>query len=261
MKNSLKLSVVMPALNEEQHIALAVGNTLSAFDDFKIMGEVIVINDGSSDKTGPMIEDLKKTDNRIFVVHHEKPRGIGAAFWKGVDCSNNEIVTMIPGDNENDPWETIRYFKLLEHVDMVIPFVYNRDIRPLWRNILSSIYRFIINSSFGVNLNYTNGTILYRKNILKELKTRNIGFFFQTDILIKAIKQGYLFAEVPYRLGLRASGKSKAMSFPSLLQVMKGYLSLIKNQYGFSGKNQLKPVLEETSTAQRHSYENEKYKI
>ena len=81
------------------------------------------------------------------------------------------------------------------------------------------------------------------------------------DILIKAIKQGYLFAEVPYRLGLRASGKSKAMSFPSLLQVMKGYLSLIKNQYGFSGKNQLKPVLEETSTAQRHSYENEKYKI
>ena len=86
------------------------------------------------------------------------------------------MVTMLPGDNENDPWETLRYLKLLEHVDIVIPFVFNKEVRSLFRNALSFIYRFIINTTFVVNFNYTNGTVLYRKSILKELNYRSVGF-------------------------------------------------------------------------------------
>ncbi len=230
-KNPLEVSVIMPALNEQDNIVLAVKNALSAFDESGIDGEIIVINDGSRDKTQERVAAFIANDKRVRLINNDKPLGIGASFWNGVDNSRGGVVVLLPGDNEVDPWEILRYFKLLEHVDIVIPFVFNKQVRSLFRNGLSFIYRFIINTTFLVNFNYTNGTILYRKSLLRELEFRSTSFFFQTDILVRIVKKGYLFAEVPYRLGVRKEGISKAVSFPSLLKVMRGYLRLVKDFY------------------------------
>jgi glycosyltransferase involved in cell wall biosynthesis len=221
----------MPALNEEKNISLAIANTLKAFSDSKIDGEILVINDGSRDKTKEIASAFAKNDSRIRLFNHDTPKGIGASFHEGVKKAQGEAVVMLPGDNENDPWETFRYANLLDHVDVVIPFVFNRQVRSFFRNVLSYTYRFIINSTFGVNFNYTNGTVLYRKSILSKINCKSTGFFFQTEILIKVAKSGYLFAEVPYRLGLRPQGVSKAISFPSFLKVTKGYFRLVKDIY------------------------------
>jgi glycosyltransferase involved in cell wall biosynthesis len=226
-----KISVIMPALNEEKNIEPAILNALKALKDFKIPSEILVVNDGSTDNTPKLVENISKTHQNVKMITHDKPKGIGASFWDGVDNATGGIVVMLPGDNENDPWEIFRYYKLLEHVDMVIPFLYNKETRSLFRNILSFIYRFIVNTTFLVYFNYTNGTILYRKSILNGLKYRSTGFFFQTDMLIRLVRRGYLFAEVPYRLGTRKEGISKAVSFPSLIQVIKGYIRLVKDQY------------------------------
>lgn len=225
------ITVVMPALNEGKSIILAVQNTLTALDEFNISGEIIVINDGSTDQTEQLVKSFMQSEKRIRLINHSSPKGIGASFWDGVDNAEGAAIVLLPGDNENDPWEIFRYFKLLEHVDIIIPFVFNKEVRLLFRNALSFVYRFIINSTFIVHFNYTNGTVLYRKSILKELDFRSMGFFFQTDILVRIVKRGYLFAEVPYRLGLRKNGISRAVSFPSLLTVVKGYLRLVRDLY------------------------------
>ncbi len=225
------ISVVMPALNEEKNILYAIGTTLEAFKYFGINGEILVVNDGSKDATKKFVESIADKDDRIKMIEHDKPLGVGRSFWEGVDCSLGDIVVMLPGDGENDPLEIFRYHKLLEHVDIVIPFLFNRESRPLVRNVLSFIYRFIINTTFLVNFNYTNGTVLYRKSILQGLPYRNKGFFFQTDILVRTVKQGYLFAEVPYKLGSRKHGVSKAVTFPSFLKVLRGYIRLVKDHY------------------------------
>jgi hypothetical protein len=138
---------------------------------------------------------------------------------------------MLPGDNENDPAEILRYRGLLEHVDAVIPFPCNSEVRSPLRITLSFVYRLIINTSFMVFFNYTNGTVLYRKSILKGLPYRSAGFFFQTDILVRLAKAGYLFAEVPYRLGRRGHGTSKAVSLRTLRQVINGYARLMSDHY------------------------------
>ncbi|MCZ7644142.1 MAG: glycosyltransferase family 2 protein [Planctomycetota bacterium] len=225
------LTIVMPALNEEDNVRAAVTNALKAFDDLKIGGEVIVVNDGSTDGTEKIVREMMAAESRVRIVCHEKPRGIGASFWDGVDHARGEFVCMLPGDNENDPWEIFRYYPLLLHVDLVIPFVFNKQVRSLFRNTLSFMYRFIINTTFLVYFNYTNGTVMYRRSLLKELDFRSTGFFFQTDILVRTVKRGYLFAEVPYRLNVRTEGVSKAVSFPSLLQVMRGYIRLVRDYY------------------------------
>ncbi len=228
---NIGITVVMPALNEENNILAALDNTLKAFRDYQVDGEIVVVNDGSTDRTEELVRGVMQKYTMVRLLVHPRPLGIGASFWNGVDSANTEAIVLLPGDNENDSSEIFRYYKLLEHVDIVIPFFFNREARSLFRNILSHIYRVIINITFSVILNYNNGKVLYRKSILNELGHRSSSFFFQTDILIRLIKRGYLFAEVPYRLGIRGSGESKAISFPSFCQVVGGYLRLIKDIY------------------------------
>ncbi|OGW53582.1 MAG: hypothetical protein A2Y81_05905 [Nitrospirae bacterium RBG_13_43_8] len=241
----------MPALNEERNILSAINNTLDALDHFDIDGEICVVNDGSTDKTEDLLNEIIRKHTRVKMIKHDVPQGIGASFWDGVDNAIGNIVVMIPGDNENDPMEIFRYTPLLEHVDIVVPFIFNREVRSIFRNALSFIYRFIINTTFVVNFNYTNGTVLYRKSILKDIGHRSESFFFQTDILIRTVKKGYLFAEVPYRLDLRKEGVSKAVSFPSLLKVAQGYLRLARDYYG--KKSVYMDLPDDSMTSIRHN--------
>jgi len=248
------LSIIMPALDEESNISDAISNTLSAFEEFGINGEIVVIDDGSTDNMHALLSGMAAGwAEKVRVIRHDIPKGIGASFWDGVDAANGEAVCMIPGDNENDPWEIMRYFGLMKHVDIVIPFIFNKQVRSLFRNALSFFYRFIINTTFRVNLNYTNGTVLYRRSILGALTHKSTGFFFQTEILIKAVRRGYLFAEVPYRLGMRMSGVSKAVTFPSFLQVAKGYVQLVRDIY-FGGNRYNKDMRFDKSSVSRERY-------
>lgn len=251
MDEKCELTVVMPALNEEREILGAVKNVLRAFADFNIPGEIFLINDGSRDQTEELVRGFLQTDKRIRIIRHDRPQGIGACFWEGVDNARGRAVVLLPGDNENDPWEIFRYFKLLEQVDIIIPFVFNKEARSIFRNALSFVYRFIVNTTFLVNFNYTNGTVLYRRSILKELDFRSKGFFFQTDILVRLVKRGYLFAEVPYRLGMRKTGLSKAVNFPSLFKVVKGYLRLVRDFYWRKSIKEYKVFSADSSTAVR----------
>lgn len=255
-----EITVIMPALNEEKNIQAAIENSTRAFDDLQINGEIIVVDDGSTDNTERLINAMIQKDNRVKRIKHLTSQGIGGSFWDGVDNAAADIVVMLPGDNENDPWEIFRYYKLLSHVDMVIPFVFNKEARSLFRNTLSFLYRFIINTTFLVNLNYTNGTVMYRKSVLKESDCRNTGFFFQTDILIRTVKRGYLFAEVPYRIGLRRGGLSKAVSFPSFLCVVRGYLRLIRDYYFRTNGKRRVSFADGSMTAKRYDMKSAAYK-
>ena len=224
--NKYSLSVIMPALNEEENIEDSIAQTLKAMDKYGIDGEIIIVNDGSKDRTSEIVENNIKRDKRLKLINHDRPGGIGWSFFDGVKNSVNDIVIMIPGDNENIPEVTLTFFGLLDKVDIVIPFIHNMEVRHRGRRIISSIYRFIINLSFGTNLNYTNGTVLYRRCILDDIKLRSFGFFYQTELLIKLIRKGYLFSEVPNFLSSRNNGQSKATSLPSLMKLTGNYLKL-----------------------------------
>ncbi|MFH0826609.1 MAG: glycosyltransferase family 2 protein [Candidatus Omnitrophota bacterium] len=227
----MKISVIVTALNEERNIVSAIKNILTALEGLHQEGEIVVVNDGSTDQTEELILSLIREHKNIRLLRHERPQGVGFSFWDGVDACTGDAVVWMPGDNENDPREIFRYFHLLDHVDIIIPFIFNKEVRSRLRNVLSSIFRLIINTTFGVNFNYTNGTILYRKSILKGIRHKNDGFFFHADILIRAAQKGYLFAEVPCRLNTRERGVSKALTLSSLARVARGYFGLVRDLY------------------------------
>lgn len=245
------VTIIMPALNEEKNITAAIDDTLSAFKELGINGEVLVINDGSTDSTPQLVKrKMQEFPDKVRILNHTMPLGIGKSFWDGVDDAKGEIVCILPGDNENLPGEILRYARLLEDVDLIIPFVFNKEVRSKLRNIMSRNYHRCINFTFSTSLNYTTGTVLYRKSLLKELPMRRMGFFFQTDILIRLVKRGYLYAEVPYRLRERKEGKSKAMRLRSAGDIIKGFFRLIKD-INFKGEKIAGTYAPDSITAKR----------
>lgn len=247
---SYKVSVIMPALNEEDNITKAVESVAKSFDQLDVPGEIVVVNDGSTDRTREIIEELIEKHSFIQLICHDKPKGIGASYWEGVWKSQGEIVTFLPGDAENDAYEILRYLPLMEHVDIVIPFIYNQNVRTWKRRMISKFYKGIINFSFGMLLNYMNGSVMYRKSVLQNIELKSSGFFYQTELLIKSIKSGYLYAEVPCALQKRMSGESKALTFKSLRKVTRGYLSTMAAVYVFDRKR--KPIVPDSVTASRY---------
>ena len=119
-----KLSAIMPALNEEGNIVDAVENVIDSCRKVGCSVEVIVVNDGSTDKTELMVNGLMEKYPFVRTITHDKPKGIGASYWEGVRESQGEMVTYIPGDFQNDAYETLRYLPVMDHVDIVIPFFY-----------------------------------------------------------------------------------------------------------------------------------------
>ena len=124
-----KISVIVPALNEENNLLKAVENIIEAFNKLKVIGEIIIINDGSKDSTESIIKSLMNQYPFIKLISHKTSKGIGASFWVGVDESDGEFVTLLPGDAENNAFEIIRYLPLMDHVDVIIPFCYNKEAR------------------------------------------------------------------------------------------------------------------------------------
>lgn len=225
------ISVVMPALNEERSLPHAVANVLEGFDRFDLDGELIIVNDGSCDRTGELAEQFAADFGCISVLHHSTPQGIGAAFRDALQRACGEFIVYIPGDGEIDASEILRYIPLMNDADLVVPYVQNPEIRRWSRRFLSSCYTQVMNLTFAVSLRYLNGTVLYRRAILDGIEIRNPGFFYQAELLIKTIRKNFRFVEVPYLQQRRIDGRSKSITLKSLLPVLKGYFTLINELY------------------------------
>lgn len=250
------LTVVMPCLNEEDNVAAAAQATLSAFDRKGVEGELIIVNDGSTDRTVEITRVLQLQDRRVRLINHPTPQGIGASFWDGVQAASGDFCTWIPGDNENDPDDVLRFFYMANDVDIIVPFIHNMEVRSLSRRFISALYRLIVNISFGTNLNYTNGTVIYNTAILRDIQLKTAGFFYQAEILIRLIRAGYLYAEIPQFLGNRGAGKTKALTLKSFKQVARGYLQMVWEVHVMRRVNELGDNLNPKSASYRRLHES-----
>src|SRR4030042_1452804 len=108
--NNIQLSIIMPSLNEEKNLETAVLNVYQAVKKYQAACEVIIINDGSRDRTREIAESLTKryNDMPVKLINHEKPMGVGYSFRDGTQNAEGEAVTMMPGDGENEAGEIIQ---------------------------------------------------------------------------------------------------------------------------------------------------------
>ena len=141
------LSFFFPALNEEHHVEAVVRDALEVLPRFADAIEVTVIDDGSTDRTGQIADDLAKADPRVRVVHHGARRGYGGAVRSGLLSATKAFIFFTDGDRQFEIADIARLIDAIDGVDAVmgyrlkrqdpararfVAWVYNRVIRVMF---------------------------------------------------------------------------------------------------------------------------------
>lgn len=213
------ISVVVPALNEERNLEAAVAEIHAEiakhFDDY----EILIVDDGSTDRTGEIADRLAKADPRVKAIHNGVNRGFGFSYFRGVADASKEYVVMIPGDGENSLEGMLPLWPLLGTADILVPYTANPEVRSWFRRNFSSFSTRLMNLLFGLDLRYYNGTAVHRLPVLRSIRVDNHGFLYQAEALVRLIRRGATYREVGIAIRGRPSGRSKVFKARNLRSV------------------------------------------
>ena len=210
----MKLSVVLPAFNEEENVPRIAPELLPILEKIAPDFEVIVVDDGSTDRTAEFIE--KMNHPKIRLIKHGVNKGIAEAIRTGIRAASGEYLIFLDSDLTFHPNLIPRLFEALEKnpaVDFIIgsPALakYGENI-PGWRIFISKAANFVYSFLLGKPVTSVDQIFrLYKTGQLKELKLESGGFEICAEILFKLVFGGRTFVEVPAELTQRKYGVSK----------------------------------------------------
>jgi glycosyltransferase involved in cell wall biosynthesis len=167
----MTVSVVIPLFNEEDNIeTLHEGLTL-ALERLGIEYEVIYIDDGSTDRTLPHLEDIQRRDPRVVALSLRRNFGQTAAFAAGFDFARGDVVVTMDGDLQNDPEDIPKLLELIKDNDLVSGWRKKRRDHFFRRRLPSIMANWIISRVTGVKLHdYGCSLKAYRRDVIKNLK-------------------------------------------------------------------------------------------
>ncbi len=226
------ISVIIACLNEEENVGATCQNVLTALneaglDDYEIM----IFDDGSTDRTGAIADDIAAGNPKVKVIHNGTNRGFGYNFKRGIELATKTYVAIFPGDNEIAPFSIKRILSFVGRADIVIPHTINMEIRPYGRRFLSRLFTMIMNSIFCCELQYYNGPCVHRRDLLNKIGVNTSGFAFQAVTLTKLILSGYSFIEVEMYLQPKPSYRSSALKWRNVARVVGSLLKLVREIY------------------------------
>lgn len=200
MASAVSLTVLVPALNEEANLATVVREAAPVVERFFPDYEILVVDDGSTDRTGAIADDLARENPRVRVIHNGSPRGLGYNYRLGAEQGTKDLYVWIPGDNENPATMLEPVFERTGQADMVIPYVVNPEVRPVGRRLLSRAFTAGLNLLFFRRVPYYNGPVLHRRALLAGLRPWTPSFAFQAEIVLQLLGRGVTYVAAPIRI-------------------------------------------------------------
>ena len=241
MKSSLSISVVVPAYNEEQNIEATVGEILVALNGRFLNYELLLIDDGSKDKTGQIVDALASKNNNIRVIHNNGNKGFGYSYQIGVKSATCDYIAFFPSDNCIPSSSMGKVFDKTGQADIILNYTSNLEVRPPIRQFLSKLYTGIINTAFKTHFTNINGTTIHKREIIQSVNISTHGFAFMAEIMIKLILQGYSYTELGTPIRERQYGDVKAFKIKNIASVFRTIAALyweikIKNRRQYNKK-------------------------
>jgi glycosyltransferase involved in cell wall biosynthesis len=168
---------------------------VKTLESFNADYEVIVVNDGSRDRTAEILTQLHEANPRVRMVAHERNQGYGAAVWTGFISATKDLVFLTDGDKQFDVDELSLLLPMMDGADMVIGYRHKRADPPM-RLLNAWGWKLLVNGLFG----YTARDIdcafkLFRRRILDRVDVHSRGATFSAEFLIKARRLGYIIRE------------------------------------------------------------------
>jgi glycosyltransferase involved in cell wall biosynthesis len=213
--------VFFPAYNDAGTIGSLVLAALHVLPELTDDYEVIVVNDGSSDYTAQVLDDLAERFPNFKPVHHAKNRGYGGALRTGFETASKELVFYTDGDAQYDPNELRQLIaSLTPEIDIVNGFKIARS-DPLHRKIIGRIYHHGVKLMFGFKLRDVDCDFrLIRRNVFDIVQLESDSGTICLELVKKLQDAGFRFAEVPVHHYHRTYGKSQFFNFPRIRRTL-----------------------------------------
>jgi glycosyltransferase involved in cell wall biosynthesis len=208
------LSVFFPAYNDSGTIASMVIRAVQAAAELTPDYEVIVVNDGSSDATAEIADELARTYPQVRVIHHPMNRGYGGALQTGIRSATKELVFYTDGDAQYDPAElSLLWSRLTPDADLVNGYKISRS-DPMHRVIIGRLYHHIVSLMFGLKMRDVDCDFrLMRRSMFEVIVLEKTSGVICLEMMKKVQDAGFHVVEVPVHHYHRAFGKSQFFNF------------------------------------------------
>ncbi len=195
-----KLSVFLPCYNEEANLKNTYNNVKENLEKNVSQYEIIIVNDGSKDKTGEIADAIAQKDNTVKVVHHNPNRGYGAAFKSGFYTATLPWIAFIDADGQFDFSEISHFLDTQNNTDadLVIGYYLGRKVSAM-RKLNSFLWQVIVFLLFGLKVKDIDcGFKLVSKKVIDSIPRLESerGAFISSEFLIKAQKSGFKIVEI-----------------------------------------------------------------
>jgi len=222
--NKIQLSIVLPAHNEAENLPGLIQDVTAYLESLGWDYEIIIVNDGSTDGTQNILEELQIKNSRIISVHHPKNRGYGAALRSGFSAATKEWLFFMDSDRQFDIKEISKLANYIDKYDMVIGYRKDRQDH-LIRKINAGIFNIAVNLLFGLWVRDIDCAFkLLRREIVEKAKLESNGALISTELLVRANKLGYKIKQIPVTHHPRLSGQSSGGNIKVILRAVKEIL-------------------------------------
>src|SRR3974390_204885 len=190
-KISQTVSFVVPALNEEKVVERVVREIHENVDRNVGTYEIILIDDGSTDRTAQIMDSLSRELSNVRALHNNPNIGLGASYQRGVNEAKYDYVRMLCGDGGLPASSLPPIIEKIGTADIVIPYMTNlKSIKTPIRYLISRCYTRLLNLLSGHKLNYYNGLPVHQRSLLNNTVMTSSGFGFQGGFLVKLLRAG-----------------------------------------------------------------------
>lgn len=215
------LSVVLPAYNEEQAIEKTVLNVCNVLQAWSMDFEVVVVNDGSSDRTGEILAHLASENKHINVVTHEVNQGYGAALVSGFAAASKTLTLFMDSDGQFDIRDLRLFFPYIDQYDAVLGYRIDRQ-DSMVRKLNALGWKTVVRLALGVHVHDIDCAFkLYKTDFIHQITLETRGAMINSEMLYKFKRLGYRWYEVGVHHLPRHGGKATGANPKVILRAFK----------------------------------------
>jgi len=218
--------VFFPACNEQDIIGDTVESARTVLAGLTGDFEIIVVDDGSADRTAAIVEGIAARDERVRLVRHGRNRGYGAALRSGFASARKQLVFFSDADGQFDLAELPGLLALLSKATVVLGYRIRRSDPP-HRLVIAKVYNLIIRAVFGLRVRDIDCAYkLFRRDVLREVSLESNGAFISSELLIKLRRRGVAMVELGVHHYPRTTGVSKGATVGVILKTVRDIIRL-----------------------------------
>jgi len=211
MNSGHKISLVIPAYNEEELIERAIKTSANSLSGIAGDYEIIIVNDASSDRTGQIVDRYAQVNPNVKPIHNKNNLGSGKSLFIGLKSVRYDFILTNFADLPFDIRELPGVLALFEEedIDFVVVTRRNRKANSTYRKITSLVNYWLIRTLFNLKIGDFQFVQVYKKKVIDAINIRSKGTFVPPEIMIKALHEGFKMKEYSAVFHPRMGGNAK----------------------------------------------------